>query len=339
MTKGRDQGTGIREQEKPALEVLQLIEVGQLAIARGETRKTVDQAALEELAESIRQNGVNEPLIVRLWAEPQAGRKPEQLKYEIVAGQRRWLASKIAGKTHCPCIVRQMTDAEADEQRVVSNLQRENLPPLEEALAIKALLDAPGATLETVGAKLGKLASYISRRLKLLEAVEPVREALRSGAIELGHALELARLDEKQQIRNLSWLRCGFVFRDQEEDSSDDDDLADDSYEEGDDDSFADDAAGWSRVQETGSHWTPTPESVASLRHRINTTMLRVLSEAPFPLDDELPPMACTECPKRTGNAALLFEDCAQDTCTDQECFDAKTKVWVKFQLDEADKA
>jgi ParB family chromosome partitioning protein len=356
--------------KKTTDEKVQQIPVEQLYLSPGETRKTLDQAALKELAASIALNGVLEALLVR--PLPVDGWKslPDEIVsahssdtlYEIVAGQRRHAASKIAGKATCPCIVREMSDAEAAELRIISNLQREDLSPLEEALAFKALLAVPGATIETVAAKLAKLASYVARRLKLLDAIEPVRDALKAGAIEVGHALELARLAESQQLRLLSRMDVGFNY------TSPDEDEEAEGFEQADEQGVCkfcrcteDDACrldggvncSWMDAEQTvcsnpdcvaqykaeqeGSTWTPTAWSVAQLRSEISRTTLRVLAGAPFPLDDELPPMACTECPKRSGNAALLFEDCAQDTCTDRECFDAKLKVWVKAELDAAD--
>jgi ParB family chromosome partitioning protein len=156
--------------KKTTDEKVQQIPVEQLYLSPGETRKTLDQAALKELAASIALNGVLEALLVR--PLPVDGWKslPDEIVsahssdtlYEIVAGQRRHAASKIAGKATCPCIVREMSDAEAAELRIISNLQREDLSPLEEALAFKALLAVPGATIETVAAKLAKLASYVA---------------------------------------------------------------------------------------------------------------------------------------------------------------------------------
>ncbi|MDR3799706.1 MAG: ParB/RepB/Spo0J family partition protein [Terracidiphilus sp.] len=337
---------------------VQEIPVEKLHLSPSETRKTLDQAALKELAESIRTHGVQEALIVR----PQGVTGGDGIAYEIVAGQRRHAASKIAGKKTCPCIVRDMPDAEASELRIISNLQREDLPPLEEALAFKALLSVPGATVETVAAKLAKSPSYISRRLKLLDAIEPVRDALKAGAIEVGHALELARLAEAQQLRLLSEMSVGFNYTTPEEDEEGE------GFDQADEQGTCkfcgcteDDACrleggvncSWVNAEQTvcsnpdcvaqydseqgETKWTSTPMSVAELRKKIARTTLRVLADAPFPLDEELPPLACTECPKRSGNATLLFDDCAQDTCTDRECFDVKLKAWVKAELQAAD--
>lgn len=337
-TKTRDQVSGVRDQAKAGR--VEEILLWQLRISPEEARKTFDQAALDELAKSIVQDGVIEPLLVRPLEVPEGWN--DGPLFEIVAGQRRFLASKIAGKPTCPCIVREMSDEEAAERRIVSNLQREDLPPVEQALAFRALLNMPGATVETVAAKLAKSPSYVSRRLALLNAIEPVREALKAGAIEVGHAMELARLDTKQQIRHLSKLNCGYVASAAETnqfasdcDDEEDEDAGEDDFDEDEDDDPLEDPQG---TGEKLSQWSPTFASVADLRRDIARTTLRILADAPFPLDDELPPMACTECPKRSGNATLLFDDCAQDTCTDRECFDSKVKVWVKHELDQADK-
>lgn len=334
------QETVASDQQKPDQVRVEEIAVEKLLVSQQETRKTVDQVALKELAASIALKGVQEPLMVRLLRADVHG-----TFYEIVAGQRRHAASQIAGKATCPCIVREMSDAEAAELRIISNLQREDLPPLEEALAFSALLCAPGATVETVAAKLAKAPSYVCRRLKLLDAVEPVREALRAGAIEVGHALELARLDEKQQIRHLSRLNCGYVCSTSEANQFDGDSEGDEygEYDEDGEDVFVEDedddpSESPQSADVKRSQWRRTDASVAGLRKEIARTTLRVLADAPFPLDDELPPMACTECPKRSGNAALLFDDCAQDTCTDRDCFDEKVEVWIKHELAQADK-
>ena len=345
------------------------IEIDRLFVSPDEARKTIDQEALRGLAASIGLHGIQEPLLVRPRPGVNARGNDGGLEaFEIVAGQRRCLAARIAGKTSCPCIVRAMPDAEAAEVRTISNLQREDMPPLEEALAFQGLLAAPGATVDTVAAKLGKASSYIGRRLQLLKAIAPVREALTAGAIEVGHAMELARLDEKQQKRLLDQMDVGYENEITPDDIDDDEaessvcrfcgctpedacQLVNPDDPEGDPVSckWANEAqtvcTNWECLDEfkeqTGqdageSEWTPTGISVAALRRQIERTTLRVLSDAPFPLEDELPPMACTECPKRSGNAQLLFDDCAQDTCTDRECYDAKVEGWIRYEVERA---
>jgi ParB/RepB/Spo0J family partition protein len=345
------------------------IPVEQLFVSLEETRKTIDQGALKELADSIAKSGVIEALLVRSqasapWSIITDGARKDGTGFEIVAGQRRWLASKLAEKATCPCIVRDISDEDARTQRTISNLQREDLSPIEQAEAYGKLLDSPGATIETVAAKLAKSPSYVGRRIQLLKAIEPVREALKAGAIDVGQALELARLSEQQQSSLLGWLDVGYDCPDPSEDD-DDEDQADERGVckfcgccEGDacdlDGAFCswandeqtvcsnpDCLAQWRFEQGTGGavaiKWQPARFTLSQLKSAITSRTLKVLSNAPFPLDDELPPMACMECPKRSGNAALLFDDCTQDTCTDRPCFDVKAKVWVKHELQLAD--
>jgi ParB/RepB/Spo0J family partition protein len=356
------------------------IAVGELRLSADETRKTIDQDALNELAASILKSGVLEALIVRpidldcMSGDKVPGPGIAGDAFEIVAGQRRYLAAKIAGLATVPCVVHAMDDEQAGDARVISNEQREDLPPMEQAEAYGKLLERPGATVESVAAALAKSPSYVGRRLKLLDAVEPVRDALKAGAIEVGHALELARLDPEQQQKLLTRLDVGYSYRGQ----VDVDGCEDDDFEleaEGEDERGVckfcgcteDDACrldggancSWTNVEETVCSnpdclaqfklerdasdpaeikWHPARVSVAQLRSEIARTTLKVLSAAPFPLDAAIPPASCVECPKRSGNAVLLFDDCAQDTCTDRDCFDAKVKAWIKAGLEDADK-
>jgi ParB/RepB/Spo0J family partition protein len=328
----KDQELGIRN-----------IAVGLLYVSEEETRKTIDQAALAELAKSIELQGMIEPMLVR---PAKAG------TFEIVAGQRRWLASKLASQRSCKCVVREMSDEEARELRIISNLQREDLPPMEEADAYGKLLEQPGATIETVAAALAKTPSYVGRRVQLLKAIEPVRAALRAGAIEVGHALELARLSDRMQGELLARLNVGG-------DSIDPNDIVDEAGEPGTcrfcgctEDNACAAGCSWANEEETicdspkclaqfrseiGEDakvtYRRTLTSVAELRNMVERQSLRVLSSAPFPLDHDLAPMPCTDCPKRSTNAVLLFDDCAQDTCTDRRCYDAKVGAWVQAEL------
>jgi len=298
--------------------VVSQLPLSRLVVSLWNARKTLDTASLAQLADSVRQHGVLVNLIVR--------KLDGGGRFEIVAGHRRYEAAKLAGLVSVPCEIRDLPDDDAREIGLIDNLQREDLPPMEEAEAYGLLLDRPGATAETVAAAIGKSASYVGRRLQLLKSIGAVRDALRAGAIEVGHSLELARLEEKQQIRHLSWLSCGFVYTTAEEDKEAEGHAFSDEDEDSETDPPIDGA----------SQWRPTFCSVAQLRKRIAETTLHVLSDAPFPLADEIAPIACTECPKRSGNATLLFDDCGQDTCTDRECFDQKAKLWIQIEIENA---
>ncbi len=357
--------------------VVEYIAVGKLLISPEESRKAIDQVALKELAASIEASGVQEPLIVRplraIFVEyedgssidcpPQSREKcseylldPKVVRaevddtfYEIVAGQRRLRASELAGKESCPCLVREMSDDEAREARIVSNLQREDLQPLDQAKAFAALMAVPGATVESVAAKLGKAPSFVGRRLKLLDAIDPVRQALAAGAIEVGHALELARLDEAQQRKFLDGLNVGWSGACRYCDCTEGDpcELEDEEGEYSGNCSWVDgtaqtvcsnpDCVEKMNAASGNVSWTPTRDSVAELRRDIAKQALTVLSAAPFPLDAGIAPMPCTECPKRTINAGLLFDDVAQDSCTDAECFKRKCVAWVRHELQAAE--
>lgn len=322
-------------------EAVREIPVEQLALSPEETRKTIDEEALAELAKSIEKDGVIEPMLVRA----------VRSKFEIVSGQRRWLGSKRAGKKTCPCIVREMSDEEAALIRIKSNLQRAELPAMEEAEAFAKLLERDGATTETVAAEVAKSPSYLGRRVQLLKLIEPARQALKGGAIEVGHALELARLDEAMQRKMLTRMQCGATLIEP-------DDVEDESGEAGvcrfcgcTDDDACPGGCSWANEEqtvcsspdclaqfraETGhgeTAWRKTHYSVVELRREIANSSHVDLKNAPFPLIADLAPMPCTDCPKRAGNSQLLFDDCAQDTCTDRGCFNRKVNARIEAEL------
>ncbi len=288
------------------------IALTRLRPASWNARKTRDEAAMHQLVDSIARHGVQVPLIVRI-EDDVSGR------YEIVCGHRRFdaLLRAKGSDAEAPCIVRILDDAEAREVALVDNLQREGVPVIEEAEALGELMKRPGATIETLAAAVGKAAAYVGRRLKLLDLILPAREALKAAAIEVGHALELARLTPVQQARFLDNLNCGYSA----------------PRKSG---SIIEAELGKSAAK---VKWSPTPQTVAGFRREIANSELRVLADAPFSLESaSLPPMPCTECPKRSGNAALLFADLAQDTCTDRACFDRKVQACIAEQLEAARK-
>src|SRR5258707_11420570 len=131
-------------------------------------RKTFDEKGLQELAESIRSKGVLLPLLVR----------PVNGHYEIVAGERRYRASKLAGRDTVPATVRELSDAECLEVQLIENLLRTDLHPFEEAQGFRALLDREGGayTVEKISAKTAKAASFIANRLKLLDLAKPAAD-------------------------------------------------------------------------------------------------------------------------------------------------------------------
>jgi ParB family chromosome partitioning protein len=156
-------------------------------------RRAFDAAALEELAASIREKGVIQPLILR----PHPG-DPDG--YEIVAGERRWRAAQIAGVHDLPAVVRDLGDDEALELAIIENVQRADLSPVEEAQGYRQLMDRFGHTQERLAEGLGKSRSHIANLLRLLTLPEPVLEHLRAGRLSAGHARALVGLAEPEPL-------------------------------------------------------------------------------------------------------------------------------------------
>ncbi len=162
--------------------------IAALRPAQGQPRMSFDTTALEELADSIRSQGIVQPLLVRpIKTEPTT-------IYEIVAGERRWRAARLAGLEVVPVYIREMSDEEALTAALIENLQREDLNPLEEALAIQTLRDRLNISQEEVAKRLGKSRSAIANALRLLQLPDNMREALRDGTISPGHARALLAL-------------------------------------------------------------------------------------------------------------------------------------------------
>lgn len=145
----------------------------------GQPRKTFDDETLAELSASIAEHGLLQPIAVR--PKPSGG-------YLIVAGERRWRASRMAGLTEVPVIVKDVTDEQAMELALVENLQREDLDPVEEAAGIRELMTRCDLTQEQAARKLGKSRSALANSLRLLSLPETVLELLKSGFITIGHA-------------------------------------------------------------------------------------------------------------------------------------------------------
>jgi ParB family chromosome partitioning protein len=157
-------------------------------------RKRFDEAKLEELAASIREHGVVEPILVRR----------EGAKYRIVAGERRWRAAQRAGLREVPAILREATDRQAFELALVENLQRADLNAIEEAEAFEVLASDHGLTQEQIAARVGKERSTVANALRLLKLPPEVRDAVRGGQLDMGHARALLGVDGAEVIRRLA---------------------------------------------------------------------------------------------------------------------------------------
>jgi len=158
-------------------------------------RTRMDEGALYELAESIKAQGIMQPILVRQLADgPNAG------KYEIIAGERRFRASKLAGLTEVPVLVRDVPNEAAAAMALIENIQREDLNPLEEAQGLQRLVKEFGLTHEQAAQAVGRSRSAASNLLRLLQLADPVQTMLMAGDIDMGHARALLSLEKVAQI-------------------------------------------------------------------------------------------------------------------------------------------
>ncbi len=173
-------------------ETLKLLPVEILQRGQYQPRKDMDPAALEELKASIQEQGIIQPIVVR---------EIDSNRFEIVAGERRWRASQMAGLTKVPCVIKQLTDEATLAIALIENLQRENLNPIEEAVAIKRLQDEFELTHKRIAEIIGRSRTSVTNSLRLLTLEEPVRILLENGDIEMGHARSLLALKQAKQIK------------------------------------------------------------------------------------------------------------------------------------------
>ncbi len=157
----------------------------------GQPRKRFDEKKLEELALSIQEHGIVEPILVR----------KQGTRYRILAGERRWRAAQRAGLKEVPALVREVSDTEAFEIALIENIQRADLNAIEEAEAYDLLVREHGLTQEEVSKRVGKERSTVANALRLLRLPEEVREAVRGGQLEMGHARALLSLEGADKIR------------------------------------------------------------------------------------------------------------------------------------------
>ena len=169
----------------------QMLNVTQLQPGKYQPRSYMDDAALQTLADSIKTQGIMQPILVREIAAD---------KFEIIAGERRWRASQMAGLEQVPVLVRDIADESALAMALIENIQRENLNPLEEAQGIKRLIDEFAMTHEKAADAVGRSRVAVSNLLRLLSLSLPVQDMLMHNKLDMGHARALIGLDAAQQV-------------------------------------------------------------------------------------------------------------------------------------------
>ncbi len=280
-----------------AMKVLE-IPLDRIQESKGNPRRSFDEAKLRELAENIKVHGVLQPVLVRPLPEGLEG------AFELVAGARRFRASKLAGKRTIPATVRELNDAECREIQLIENLQRADIHELDEALGYRALRDLNPElyTVETIATKIGKTPKYVYGRMKLVDLIPTVQTAFYEGRLTIAHALEIARLQPRDQERALA--EC---------------------------------FPGHRSVKSILKDRKAEAVSVRELREWIEREIHLDLKNAPFDAaDGNLLPAAgpCTACPKRTGNNPLLFPEIRNKSlCTDPSCYKAKVQALVKLRV------
>lgn len=204
LAKGRglDALLGSIQKEKLQLEA-QSLDHGQLKqlnvhlLKRGEyqPRRTINEQDLQELAASIEKHGVMQPIVVR----PVDG--DEQRPYEIIAGERRWRAAQLAGLTEIPAIVRDLPDQVAIALALIENIQRQDLNPMDQAMALQRFHEEFGLSHQEIAETVGKARTTVSNLLRLLTLAEPVKDFMQQELLDMGHARAILTLKPKDQVK------------------------------------------------------------------------------------------------------------------------------------------
>lgn len=173
---------------------IQTLRIMEIEPNKSQPRKDFNQEEINGLAESIREHGLIQPIVVRPI--------PDTMTYQIVAGERRWRACRILGMTDIPVIIRELDDSEVSQIAIIENVQRSDLNPIEEAMAYRELTSVYGMTQEAVAKTIGKSRPYIANSLRLLSMPENVQLQVRSGEITVGHAKALMSIADKTRIND-----------------------------------------------------------------------------------------------------------------------------------------
>lgn len=251
-------------------------------------RKTFHQGKLLELAESIKASGVHQPVLARKLPGARVPDTDRKVVYELVCGERRYRASKLAGAATIPALIRDLTDDQVLEIQIIENLQRDDLTELEEAEGYEQLMQHSGLTADQVGEKIGKSRSYVYGRLKLLDLSQESKQALRDGTLDASRALLIARIpDGKLQLKALAYATKP-------------------EYD------------GELPSVRTLQQWLKQNVMLRLDQAIFKLTDVRLVEAAG----------SCADCPKRTGaNPDLFAEVDSADICTDPACYHGKTEA------------
>ncbi|HEY0762369.1 MAG TPA: ParB/RepB/Spo0J family partition protein [Pyrinomonadaceae bacterium] len=170
------------------------VEIDSIVPGPMQPRTHFDEASLQSLAESIRSHGIVQPLLVRRRGDG----------YELIAGERRWRAAKLAGISRVPVVVKEVPDDSLLEIALIENIQRENLNPIEEAQAYKKLIETVGLTQEALASRVGRDRSYITNYLRLLKLPDDVQQLVKEGRLSTGHARALLALSHQDLQRRIA---------------------------------------------------------------------------------------------------------------------------------------
>jgi ParB family chromosome partitioning protein len=260
----------------PVASSIQEVPLAKIRESKTNPRRFFDEAKLAELADNIRQHGLLQPILLRPLPNGEAG------AYELVAGARRYRASKLAKRESIPATVRELTDAQALELQVIENVQRVDVHPIDEAQGYGALIELQPDTytVESIASRVGRSPAYVSGRLRLIQLINEAKQAFYEDKLTVAHAFEIARLQPNDQRRALQecfpqYRNTAAVLKDKKAEAT----------------------------------------TVRELRAWIEREIHLDLTNAPFdPQDGNLLPKAgaCARCPKRTGSNPLLFPEVRQ---------------------------
>lgn len=280
-------------------DTFQTIPLAAIAPSLTNPRKAFNPERLAELVASIKASGVHQPILVRPLPGSRVAETGRKVTHEIVAGERRYRASMLAGATTIPALIRELSDQQVLEIQIVENLQRDDLTQLEEAEGYQQLMHHSQLTSDQVGAKIGKSRSYVYARLKLLDLSMECKDAMRAGQIDASRALLIARIpDTALQAKALKYA-------------------AEPTYN------------GDLPSVRNFQTWLQANVMLRLEEATFKITDSRLIAAAG----------SCKDCPKRTGANPDLFQDVAgADICTDPVCFHAKEDAHRTAMITQAEK-